>query len=87
MKVELPKYRDGEFIHQFFMAYKRSMSTLKIRCEQWGSYLSSSLSGKALEVFIREISEEELCNLMMSLLSSPKALDRCRSLQRVSGGL
>ena len=24
---------------------------------------------------------------MMSLLSSPKALDRCRSLQRVSGGL
>ena len=62
MKVELPKYRDGEFIHQFFMAYKMSMSTLKIPCEQWGSYLSSSLSGKALEVFIREISEEELCN-------------------------
>ena len=38
------------------------MSTLKIPCEQWGSYLSSSLSGEALEVFIHEISEEQLCN-------------------------
>ena len=28
MKVEIPKYRDGDSIHQFFLVYKTSMMTL-----------------------------------------------------------
>ena len=62
MKVHIPKYRDGESIHQLLLAYKRSMMTLKIPSEQWDSYLSSSLSGEALEVFSHEISDEQLRN-------------------------
>ena len=58
MKVEIPKYRDRESIHQFFLAYKRSMMTLKILSKQWGTYLSSSLSGETLEVFSHEIADE-----------------------------
>ena len=83
MKVEIPKYRDGFSIHLFFLVYKTSIMTPKIPSEQWGSYLSSSLSGEAWRSLVTK-------SLMNSYIIDDVILTICRgrrSRQRVSGGL